>query len=274
MDPIEQFKGEKRERVNNNAQNEALRDAADSFLLESIRSSYSYNFEWLSRPIIQYPQDMVAVQELIWRTRPDLIIETGVAHGGSLLLSASMLVLLDYCDAASSNAALETRRSRRRVIGIDIDIRPHNRRAIEVHPLSHKIELIQGSSIAPEVTAAVAERAAGYERVLVMLDSNHTHTHVLAELVAYAPFVSSGSYCVVFDTVIERLPNGLYPERSWGSGDNPMTAVGQFLNTLNAETVLGQDGTRLCFEVDTEIDNKLLVSVAPGGYLRRLPIAR
>src|SRR5947208_65091 len=178
MDPIHKFSQERTARINYNAVNTKLFGAKDDFLLETIGAQYSYNFEWLSRPIIQYPQDIVAMQELIWQVKPDLIIETGIAHGGSLIMSASMLTLLDYCEAVEAGETLDPRATRRRVLGIDIDIRPHNRTAIEAHPMSHRIDMIQGSSIAPDIIAPVHEIAKGYERVLVCLDSNHTHEHV------------------------------------------------------------------------------------------------
>lgn len=228
------------------------------WVLKTLPHHYSYNFRWMGRPIIQYPQDMVAVQELIWRIKPDLVIETGIAHGGSLILSASMLALLDYCDAVETGRTLDPKTTCRRVLGIDIDIRTHNRAAIEAHPMAHRIDMIQGSSIAPETVAEVYKRASGHERVMVFLDSNHTHEHVLAELEAYAPLVSRGSYCVVFDTVIEDLPAGMYPDRPWDVGNNPKTAVREFLSR-NHE-----------FEVDEDMDAKLLISVALGGYLRRI----
>lgn len=227
------------------------------WILKTLPHRYSYNFQWLGRPVIQYPQDMVAVEELIWRIRPDLIIETGIAHGGSLVLSASMLALLDYCDAVEAGKILDPKVPRRRVLGIDIDIRAHNRAAIEAHPMAHRIDMIQGSSIAPDVVAEVRERAAKHERIMVFLDSNHSHEHVLAELDAYAALVSPGSYCVVFDTVIEDLPAGLYPDRPWDVGNNPKTAVCEFLSRNDD------------FEVDEDINAKLLITVAPGGYLRR-----
>lgn len=227
------------------------------WLTNTLPHHYSYNFRWLGRPIIQYPQDIVAIQELIWRVRPDLVIETGIAHGGSLILSASMLSLLDYCDAIEGGQVLDPRAPRRRVLGIDIDIRAHNRAAIQAHPMAHRIDMIQGSSIADDVVARVHEAAAYFGRVMVILDSNHTHDHVLAELNAYAPLVSSGSYCVVFDTVIEDLPNGMYPDRPWDVGNNPKTAVRDFLS-VHPE-----------FQVDEDMEAKLLITVAPGGYLRR-----
>lgn len=230
---------------------------ASAFMETSLVQKYSYDFFWLGRPIIQYPQDMVAMQELIWAARPDLIIETGIAHGGSLILSASMLALLDLCDATEKGEALDPRAPKRKVLGVDIDIRAHNRAAIEAHPLAPRIEMIQGSSIAPEVTAQVRAFAAGYQRVLISLDSNHTHDHVLAELEAYAPLTSVGSYCVVFDTIVEDMPKSMFPDRPWGPGDNPKTAVREYLKTHPE------------FEIDKAIETKLMLTVAPGGFLRR-----
>ena len=251
------FEKETEYRLANNSADSGLRNAAAIFMRESIRAQYSYNFRVLGRPVIQYPQDIVAIQELIWQIKPDLIIETGIAHGGSLILHASMLALLDYCDAVENGETLDPKATKRRVLGIDIDIRAHNRAAIEAHPMAHRIDMIQGSSIAPEVIAQVQAQAVGYERVMVILDSNHTHAHVLAELQAYAPLVSQGSYCVVFDTVIEDLPAGMYPDRPWDVGNNPKTAVREYL-TQNPN-----------FEVDEDMAAKLLITVAPGGYLRR-----
>ncbi len=238
--------------------NDQLGAARDQFVRESVASQYSYNFFWMGRPIIQYPQDMVAVQELIWHVKPDLIIETGIAHGGSLILSASMLALLDYCDAVERNEVLDPNEPKRQVLGVDIDIRPHNRRAIEQHPLSGRIEMLQGSSIAADIIEKVAVRAAQANCVMVFLDSNHTHDHVLEELRAFGPLTSAQSYCVVFDTVVENLPAETYDNRNWGRGDNPMTAVDAYL----AETSK--------FEIDHDMDAKLLIGVAPRGYLKRV----
>ncbi len=197
------------------------------------------------------------MQELIWQIKPDLIIETGIAHGGSLIFSASMLALLDMCDAIEAGATLDARASQRKVLGIDIDIRPYNRKAIEAHPMASRIQMIQGSSIAPEVVEQVRQIASGYQRVLVCLDSNHTHAHVLAELEAYAPLVSSCSYCVVFDTVIEDMPADTFPDRPWGPGNNPKTALREYLKTHPE------------FEIDADIHHKLLITVAPDGFLKR-----
>lgn len=241
-----------------------------NFIIDSLADKYSYNFKWLSRPIIQYPQDIMAMQELIWQVRPDLIIETGIAHGGSLIMSASMLAMLDYCEAVEAGRSFDPRATRRRVLGVDIDIRAHNRSAIEAHPMSHRIDMIQGSSIAPEVIAQVHEIAKSYERILVCLDSNHTHEHVLAELEAYAPLTSQNSYCVVFDTVIEDLPDGQFPDRPWSKSNNPKTAVWEYIRRLRDEGRKAVDGGSLNFEIDSGIENKLLITVAPDGYLKRL----
>lgn len=235
-----------------------LHEAAARFVQASIPPKYSYNYFWLGRPIIQYPQDMVAMQELIWSVRPDLIIETGVAHGGSLMLSATMLAMLDLVDATQAGELLDPQKPRRRVLGIDIDIRSHNRAAIEAHPLSGRIDLIQGSSVADEVVAEVRRRAADAERVMICLDSNHTHEHVLAELEAYAPLTSVGSYCVVFDTLVEDLPAAMAGDRPWGPGNNPKTAVWSYLKDHPE------------FEIDKSIDAKLQISAAPDGYLKRV----
>ncbi len=229
-----------------------------AWVRETAKHNYSYNFSWHGRPIIQYPQDMVAMQELVWSIKPDLIIETGIAHGGSLIFSASMLALLDMCDAVEAGEKLDPKVSRRKVLGIDIDIRAHNRAAIEAHPMASRIQMIQGSSIAPDIIEQVRAVASNYSRVLVCLDSNHTHEHVLAELKAYASLTSKDSYCVVFDTVIEDMPKEMFPDRPWGPGDNPKTAVWEYLKTHPE------------FEIDRSIQHKLLITVAPDGYLKRV----
>ena len=169
-----------------------------------------------------------------------------------------MLSLLDHCDAIERGVLIDPRAPRRRVLGVDIDIRAHNRAAIEAHPMANRIDMIEGSSVDPAIIAQVQDIARGYERVLVCLDSNHTHDHVLAELEAYAPLVSEGSYCVVFDTIIEDMPADMFPDRPWGPGDNPKTALWEYLKTHPE------------FEIDTQMDHKLLISVAPNGYLRRV----
>ncbi len=239
--PVQNFIEERKQRVNSNASNEELKKAAGAFNLASNKAQYSYNFSWMGRPIIQYPQDMIAMQEIIWDLKPDLIIETGIAHGGSLIFYASLLELIGNGE----------------VLGIDIDIREHNKIEIENHPMFKRIKMIQGSSVSQETVDKVAEVAKDKNKVLVLLDSNHTHEHVLQELKLYSPFVTKGSYLVCFDTIVEDLPNDYLPGRAWGQGDNPKTAVWAFLES-NPD-----------FEIDSNIDNKLLISVGPQGYLKR-----
>lgn len=258
MDPVAQFEEESRQRVHAYGADQAFQALSRDWLEASMRRQYVYNFHWLGRPIIQYPQDMVAMQDLIWRVRPDLIIETGIAHGGSLVLSASMLALLDMADAIAAGTVMDPKVSSRKVLGIDIDIRPHNRAAIESHPMASRIDMIEGSSVAPDVVAQVRRVAQGYQRVLVFLDSMHTHDHVLAELEAYAPLVSVGSYCVVFDTFVEDMPKQFFADRPWDVANNPKTACHAYLKT-HAE-----------FEIDTSIQNRLMVTVAPDGFLKRI----
>ena len=217
------------------------------WMKESVEEKYSYNFTWMGRPIIQYPQDILAMQELIWSIQPDLIIEAGIAHGGSLIFSASMLELNAACGGPSDAY----------VLGIDIDIREHNRKAIESHPLSTRITMIEGSSIDSDVVNQVVVASQGKKSVLVLLDSNHSGDHVLAELEAYAPLTTVGSYCVVFDTVIEDLPPESSADRPWGPGNSPKTAVHKYLETHDD------------FIIDHTIDARLLISVAPEGYLLR-----
>lgn len=255
---MNKFIKETADRILKNSDNQNLVQAAQNFMAESLIPRYSYNFEWLGRPVIQYPQDIAAMQEIIWQVRPDLIIETGIAHGGSLIFSASMLSLLDVCDAVEKKKSIDPSQSARKVLAIDIDIRAHNRAAIKEHPMSSRIQMIQGSSIDPEVIAQVHAIAKKYKRIIVCLDSNHTHEHVMAELEAYAPQTSVGSYCVVFDTIIEDLPKEMFPDRAWGPGNNPKTAVREFLKKHPD------------FEIDKSIQNKLLITVAPDGYLKRI----
>lgn len=252
------FIKERTARISQNGSNSDLLQAAKAFMAESLLPQYSYNFEWLGRPIIQYPQDMAAMQEVIWHVNPDLIIETGIAHGGSLIFSASMLALLDLCEAIEQKKSIDPSLSRRKVLAVDIDIRAHNRAAIEAHPMASRIQTIQGSSIDQAVVEQVKTIASGYRTVLVCLDSNHTHEHVLKELKAYAPLVTKGSYCVVFDTIVEDLPKEMFPDRPWGPGNNPKTAVRKFL------------ASHPDFETDISIDRKLLISVAPEGFLKRV----
>lgn len=257
MSEYKQFKFECIEEIEKMAADAEFGALSANWMKAAAKNKYTYHFEYMGRPIIQQPQDIVAIQELIWEVKPDLIIETGIAHGGSLIMSASMLAQIDVCEAIERGEMLNPCESNRKVIGIDIDIREHNKLAIENHPMSSRITMIQGSSIDKDIVTQVKELASSYNKILVLLDSNHTHAHVLEELEAYAPLVSEGSYCIVFDTIIQDLPNDIYPDRPWGVGDNPKTAVWEYLK--------GHDD----FEIDTIREAKLQLTVAPDGFLKR-----
>jgi cephalosporin hydroxylase len=245
MTPYKQFKSECEKEINMQ-NNPLLWQKTYNWMFSDELKKYSYHFEWMGRPIIQYPQDIVQFQEIVWQTKPDLIIETGIAHGGSLVLSASMLSLLPPAER------------QRMVLGIDIDIREHNREAIETHPMAGRIKMIEGSSIDLNVAAQVKDYAKNFNSIMVCLDSNHTHEHVLEELKIYAELVSVGNYCIVWDTIIEDMPQGSFPERPWDKGRNPKTAVWEFLKENDD------------FIIDKDIQNKLLITVAPDGYLKRI----
>lgn len=257
MNPIEQFAQERQARLESYSTDDSFSTLSRKWLQASMARQYVYNFDWLGRPIIQYPQDIVAMQDLVWRVRPDLIIETGIAHGGSLVLSASLLAMLDMCDAIEIGATIDPRQSKRKVLGIDVDIRSHNRNHIEAHPMASRISMIEGSSIDISVIKKVHDFARKYQRILVCLDSMHTHEHVLAELEAYTPLVSLGSYCIVFDTFVEDMPSGFFSNRPWNVGNNPKTAVSKWIkNNPN-------------FKVDSTIAQRLQITVAPDGFLYR-----
>jgi len=248
MDEIKQFEKDREARITKNGNDKTLKVLANEWLKESMLNQYVYNFSWLGRPIIQTPQDMIALQEIIWDVKPDMIIETGIAHGGSLIFSASMLTLLEACGEIENG----------QVLGIDIDIREHNRKAIEAHQMSKKITMFQGSSIDEEMIQKVYEFAKSGKKILVCLDSNHTHDHVLSELKAYSSLVSIGSYCIVFDTLVEDMPSEFSNDRPWDKGNNPKTAVWEYLKECDD------------FVIDKDIENKLLITVAPDGYLKRI----
>jgi len=241
MKQSNQFELEKKVAIENMTNDQNLQSITNHWFIESCKHKYSYNFTWLGRPIIQFPQDVIAMQEIIWSVKPDLIIETGIAHGGSLIFYASMLEL------TGGNG---------QVLGIDIDIRQHNRVEIERHPMFKRITMIEGSSIDEGIAKQVCAFAKDKKRILIALDSNHTHNHVLKELLLYSPLVTKGSYLVVFDTAIEDMPEGSFPDRPWDKRDNPKTAVWEFLKINDR------------FEIDKKIENKLLITVAPDGYLK------
>lgn len=241
MNAHESFREEVRQNIKGLKEDQALKALTRQWVHDIVPHRYTYNFSWMGRPIIQFPQDMVAMQEIIWNIKPDLVIEAGVAHGGSIIYYASLLELIGHGQ----------------VIGIDIDIRAHNREAIETHPMSKRITLIEGSSIEQSTIDKVHALAKG-KRALVVLDSNHTHDHVLAELRAYAPLVCEGGYCVVMDTVVEDLPKDFFLNRPWGPGNNPKTAVQQYLQETDQ------------FVIDQDTESKILITVCPSGYLKRV----
>jgi cephalosporin hydroxylase len=241
MNPAEEFERTKRKYIQRMSKDKNLLAMSNRWFIESCKYKYSYNFTWMGRPIIQFPQDIMAMQEIIWEVKPELIVETGIAHGGSLIFHASMLEII------GGNG---------QVLGIDIDIRQHNRAEIEKHPMFRRIKMIEGSSIDEHVVNEVYDFASGKAPVLLVLDSNHTHEHVLKELALYSPLVTKGSYLVVFDTVIEDMPDEFFGDRPWGRGNNPKTAVKDFLK-INDRFVVVKD-----------IEEKLLITVAPDGYLK------
>jgi cephalosporin hydroxylase len=235
-----EFEARKRRDIAAMTADAAFQSVSHDWLVRSIRHRYSYNFRWLGLPIIQYPADIVAMQELIWRVRPRVVVETGVARGGSLVFYASMLELLGMDGF---------------VLGVEVALSPENRAAIGRHALARRIRLVDGSSIAAETVGKVGEVVAGRDPVLVVLDSHHSHDHVLNELRLYSPLVRKGSYIVVFDTLVEDLPADAVGDRPWGVGDNPRTAVSAFLKENNR------------FEIDRSFDDRLLLSVCRGGFL-------
>ena len=255
---MEEYEGEKKKRIDQYKRAYRIKEYADGFVREATRLYYPYNFTWMSRPIIQYPQDIIALHEIIWMVKPDIIIETGIAHGGSLVFSASMLALIEYEEAARAGKKIDPAKPDRIVVGVDIDIRAHNKKAIDAHGMRSRIKLIEGSSIDENIFKEASAYACERERVLVVLDSNHTHEHVLSELQLYANLVTVGSYCIVMDTVIEDLPAGTFPERPWDIGNNPKTAINSYLKK-NTQ-----------FEIDKNYDNKLIITAAPSGYLKRV----
>ncbi len=227
--------------------------SSKKWIIESTKTKYTYHFNWLGRPIIQHPQDIVGMQELIFRTKPDLIIETGIAHGGSLIFYSSILELNSLCGGPKKS----------KVLGIDIDIRKKNLLKINKHPMKKRIVMFEGSSISSSIFKKVKNLSKKYKNIMIVLDSNHTHEHVLNELRLYAPLASIGNYCVVFDTIIRDLPDSLGPKREWSSKKNPHTAVIQYLRE-------NKDNKNLQFKIDKEVENKLMITACPSGFLLRV----
>ena len=257
LDPVTLFENECIEESYKQARDKSFTELSDIWLNKSWRYKYSYHFKWMDRPIIQMPQDILALQELIWKIKPDLIIETGIAHGGSICLSASLLALLEM-EENYINSDTTKSKNKRKVIGIDIDIRKHNKEKINNHFLSDKIVMIEASSVDLKTFEKVKKISKNYSNILVILDSNHTKEHVLKELNLYGSLVSKNSYCIVFDTIIEKMDDAFCKDRPWGKRNSPQSAIESFLKTNTA------------FEIDHSIDDKLILSMAPGGFLRRI----
>jgi len=243
MNPIEQFKLERAADIKKMSADVELKSKSIEWMIKADKYKYTYNFTWLGRPIIKFPNDIVVMQEIIWDVKPDLIIETGIAHGGSIIFSASMLELI-------GNDGL--------VVAVDVDIRKHNRAEIERHPLSKRILMFEGDSVSGEAVGRIKEIATSRERVMVFLDSLHTHEHVLKEMNLYSPLVTIGSYMVLPDTFIEYFPKSYYEDRPWDVGNNPMTALTEFLSSNDN------------FIIDKERSDKLMITEAFDGYLRRI----
>jgi len=248
LDAVTLFRQEKEQNIRAMTQDKNTKRIGRLFMDHVTDYKYGYYFTWMGRPIIQHPQDIVALQEVIMEVQPDLIIETGIAHGGSLIFSASMLELLDLY------APLQG--LKREVVGVDIEIRPHNRTAIEAHPMFRKITMLEGSSTAPDIVEQVRLIAQPHKTVLVLLDSCHTADHVLQEMEFYGSLVSIGSYLVVYDTLVE-FEDKPHDDRPWGKGNSPYTAVQNFLRTHDE------------FFVDESIEQKIVITSCPGGWLRR-----
>tara|TARA_X000000950_G_scaffold277437_1_gene366862 strand:- start:24650 stop:25423 length:774 start_codon:yes stop_codon:yes gene_type:complete len=251
-----QFNEEIKNNIKSLSSDRYIKKLSKKWILESAKHKWSYNFSWMGRPAIQFPNDTWAMQEIIWEVKPDLIIETGIAHGGSLIFYASMLALLDLNEFGKNKKNFQ--HSNRKVLGIDIDIRNHNKKEIENHAMFNWIAMIEGSSIDKNIVSRVKKFSMNYKNILVVLDSNHTHEHVLEELKFYAPLVSKNSYCVVFDTIVNDMPAYLSKNRPWGPDNNPKTALDEFLKQ-------NED-----FVIDKNIDYKLQISVAPNGFLKKV----
>ena len=257
FDPISIFTKECKEEINKQSQDHLFLELSQNWMNQSWKHKYTYHFNWLGRPIIQMPQDILALQEIIWNIKPDLIIETGIAHGGSLCLTASLLALLEL-EEMKNNSISQDKIIKRKVIGIDIDIRKHNREHIEKHFLSDKIEMIESSSVNKDTFNKVKSLSKDYSNILVMLDSNHTESHVLEELTLYSSLISKNSYCIVFDTIVEKMDSEFSKNRPWNKKNSPQSAIKKFLKRNDN------------FIVDKTIDKKIILSMAPGGFLKKI----
>ncbi|MDG1286926.1 MAG: CmcI family methyltransferase [Rickettsiales bacterium] len=243
-DPIKQFLDERHADIVKMGQDEELRQKSLEWMHHADKYKYTYNYSWMGRPVIKYPNDMMIQQELMWALKPDLVIETGIAHGGSIIFTAAMMEMMGIDGE---------------VVGIDIDIRKHNRDAIEAHPMMKRITMYEGDSVSSEMVEKVRAHTEGKKCVMVILDSLHSHEHVYKELQAYADMTTVGSYCVLPDTFIEFFPKGYYSDtRPWDVGDNPYTAMQQYMSEVNH------------FEIDKSLTHKAMITETIDGYLKRV----
>ena len=259
MDDHKKFKKECKKEISKQSINKKFINLSQKWIEESIKTKYTYHFDWLGRPIIQFPQDIIALQQLMWDIKPDLVIETGIARGGSLIFISSMLELLSICGSEK----------KAKVVGIDIDIRKHNEIKIKKHPLSKRIHLLKGSSTDKKIFDKVKKISKNHKKIMVILDSNHNHQHVLEELKIYAPLVTSNSYCIIFDTIIDYMPNKFNKKKNWTNKKNPKTAIDEYLNYIKKDKPKDYNKKFLNFSIDRNLDNLIMLSNAPGGFLKR-----
>ena len=245
MDDRDAFLADRRRNSVALGQDEAAFTASVEAVVRADRHSYAYLWTWLGVPIIQLPADVMATQEVVWDCKPDVVIETGVARGGSLIFMASLLTLI----------------GKGKIVGVDIDIRAHNRRSIEEHALTNLVTLIEGPSTDPETIARVRETIPDGASVMVILDSDHSYDHVLDELRVYGPLVTPGQFLVVADTLLGRLTPEQTPKARadvWEPGNEPLSALREYMRETDR------------FSIDEAINGKLILSSSPGGYLRCL----
>jgi cephalosporin hydroxylase len=238
--------------------NDTIRGKTFDWMFDKTMWKYQYNFNWLNFPIVQYPQDVLAFQELIWYAKPDLIIETGVSQGGSVMFSASILAMIEYEEAYKNNTLLDPNNPNRMVLGIDIFLEEHTKKELENNALSKRIKILNGSSTDESIIKQVHEYSKNFNNIMVFLDSDHRCKHVLEELNNYASLVTIGNYCIVGDTIVEYMPEGAYVSRGWGRGNNPKNAVDLYLKENDL------------FEIDETIQNKLLITSCINGFLKRV----
>ena len=236
----EAFELEKNQEIQRALADPELLSKGRDFLIHSDRYKYGYYWTWMGLPIIQMPEDIALTQEIMWETKPDFVIEAGIAWGGSLALYAAFQELQGFGQ----------------VIGIDVTIPAHNRDAIMSTPVSHRITLIEGSSSDPEVFEQISSQIPEGSNILLVLDSNHTHDHVLAELKLWSPLLQKGNFIIVSDTIVEVIPEQKHRPRPWGPGNNPMTGMQEFLESNGR------------FTSSNAYSDRAIVSFNPSGYLK------